>query len=61
MHCTSCLHRWVSALRLEINSVEAALDKNSVFTQTFLGHCDHQFDEARNTRADLQKRFRLDD
>lgn len=60
MKATASLQRWVSGLRLEIDSIELALVENSLFMETLSGRCDHQFDEARRTRNDLQERFRSD-
>ena len=61
MNSTASLQRWVSGLRLEINSIELALVKNSLFIETLAGRCDRQFDEARRTRNGLQERFLADD
>ncbi|KVX60551.1 hypothetical protein WT33_18765 [Burkholderia stagnalis] len=60
MNCTASLQRWVSSLRLEINSVELALMENSLFMETLAGRCDRQFDEARKARKALQERFLRD-
>jgi hypothetical protein len=61
LNATANLQRWVSGLRDEVNVIERALVEHSLFSESLSGRCDRQFDEARRTRDDLQKRFLSDD